>query len=64
MHLRKYALFVVAFVIFLVPVTGRAQDLKSVLARLDAAATNFHAATADFEYDISITDPVPDTDVQ
>lgn len=64
MHFRKYAFLVVAFAIFLVPVNGRAQDLKSVLARLDAAAVNFHAASADFEYDISITDPVPDTDVQ
>lgn len=43
---------------------ARAQDLKTVLAKLDAAATNFRSVSADFEYDISVTDPVPDTDVQ
>ena len=42
----------------------RAQDLKSVLAKLDTAAAKFNSATADFEYDIVVTDPVPETDVQ
>ncbi|WP_348265008.1 outer-membrane lipoprotein carrier protein LolA [Telmatobacter sp. DSM 110680] len=41
-----------------------AQDLKSVLAKLDAASANFHSTIANFEFDSSQTDPVPDTDVQ
>jgi len=41
-----------------------AQDLKTVLARLDSSAANFHSASADFEYDIVATEPVPETDVQ
>lgn len=40
------------------------QDLKTVLARLDAAAANFHSTSADFEFDSIQTDPVPDKDVQ
>ena len=41
-----------------------AGDLKATLAKLDAAATNFHTTTADFEFDSVQTDPVPDKDVQ
>jgi outer membrane lipoprotein-sorting protein len=41
-----------------------AQDLKTVLAKLDASAANFHSTSADFEFDTTQTDPVPDTDVQ
>lgn len=41
-----------------------AQDLKSVLAKLDAAAPNFHSTSADFQFDSYQTDPVPDKEVQ
>ena len=41
-----------------------AQDLKTVLAKLDAAAPNFHSTSADFEFDSNQTDPVPDKEVQ
>jgi hypothetical protein len=41
---------------------ARAQDLAAVLARLDAAAKNFHTTTAAFEFDTVVTDPIPDTD--
>jgi outer membrane lipoprotein-sorting protein len=41
-----------------------ADDLNSVLSRLDAAAAKFHTTSADFEWDSSQTDPIPDTDVQ
>ena len=41
-----------------------AQDLKSVLSRLDAASANFHTVSADFQFDSIVTDPVPDTTVQ
>jgi outer membrane lipoprotein-sorting protein len=41
-----------------------AQDLKSVLDKLDKAAASFRSASADFEYEIVVTDPVPETDIQ
>lgn len=41
---------------------AQAEDKAGVLARLDAAAKNFHTTTADFEFDSIQTDPVPDTD--
>lgn len=44
--------------------TARADDLQTVLRQLDAAAANFHTASADFEFDSIQTDPFPDTDVQ
>jgi outer membrane lipoprotein-sorting protein len=59
-------LFAGLLVILLVP--GRtafaAGDLKSTLAKLDAAAANFHTTTADFEFDSIQTEPVYDKDVQ
>jgi outer membrane lipoprotein-sorting protein len=60
---RKLAL--AAVFVFLLPVlTVRAEDLKSVLSKLDVAAANFRSTSADFQFDTVQTDPVPDTDVQ
>jgi hypothetical protein len=42
----------------------RAEDLNGVLAKLDAAAKNFHTTAASFEFDTVQTDPIPDTDIQ
>jgi outer membrane lipoprotein-sorting protein len=44
--------------------TAAAQDLKTVLAQLDAAAANFRSTSADFQFDSYVTDPVPDKEVQ
>lgn len=41
-----------------------AGDLKSTLAKLDAAAARFKSTSADFQFDSVTTDPVPDTEVQ
>ncbi len=41
-----------------------ADDLDSVLSRLDAAAARFHTTSANVEWDAAQTDPIPDTDVQ
>lgn len=62
----KKILIAAAFPLFIAPITPRAtaQDLKSVLAKLDAESANFHSTTANFEFDSVQTDPVPDTDVQ
>ena len=65
MNLRTKFLFLAIFSMVLLP--GRAafaDDLKSVLQKLDAAAKNFHSITADVEFDTIQTDPIPDTDVQ
>jgi outer membrane lipoprotein-sorting protein len=41
-----------------------AGDLNASLAKLDAAAARFKSAAAEFEFDSTQTDPVPDTEVQ
>ena len=66
MHLGKKVLIVALFAFLFASVTPKsaAQDLKTVLAKLDAAAANFHSTSADFEFDSIQTDPVPDKDVQ
>jgi outer membrane lipoprotein-sorting protein len=64
MQLRRN-LALAALLALLLPVRAAfAEDLKSVLAKLDAAGANFRSTTADFEFDTVQTDPVPDTDVQ
>ena len=45
------------------PCKLRAEDLNSVLAKLDAAAQNFHTTSAHVEFDTIQTDPIPDKDV-
>ena len=61
----KTLLFVTAALLFALPSQHlAAQDLKTVLSRLDAAAANFHTVSADFEFDSIVTDPVPDKTVQ
>jgi outer membrane lipoprotein-sorting protein len=66
MHLDRklvYAAFI-AFVLLPGRAVFAADDLKTVLRRLDVAAANFHTTSADFQFDTVQTDPVPDTDVQ
>jgi len=46
------------------PATATAQDLNSVLAKLNAAAAKFKSTSADFEFDTVETVPVTDKDVQ
>ncbi len=41
-----------------------ADDLQSVLHKLDAAARNFRSTAADFTFDTEQLVPVPDTDIQ
>lgn len=66
MHPGKKIWLAASLALILAPISSNlaAQDLKTVLARLDATAGNFHSSSAEFEYDIVVTDPVPDTDVQ
>ncbi|HEY3704876.1 MAG TPA: outer membrane lipoprotein-sorting protein [Terracidiphilus sp.] len=41
-----------------------ADDLNSVLRKLDAAAANFRTTTAEFKAESVMTDPIPETEVQ
>jgi outer membrane lipoprotein-sorting protein len=43
--------------------TVQADDLKSVLAKLDTAAQDFHSTSAHVEFDTIQTEPIPDKDV-
>jgi outer membrane lipoprotein-sorting protein len=62
---QRKKLALAAFVFILLPMHAAfAEDLKSVLAKLDVAAANFRTTSADFQFDTVQTDPVPDTDVQ
>lgn len=63
MRLRSRFFLPFVLVAAFVPISAlRAEDLASVLAKLDAAAKNFHTTTATFEFDTVQTDPIPDTD--
>jgi outer membrane lipoprotein-sorting protein len=66
MRLGKRILIAAVFAFVFASITQKtaAQDLKSVLAKLDAAAANFHSTSADFEFDSIQTDPVPNKEVQ
>jgi hypothetical protein len=64
MHLaRKLLYFAIIPAAFLLARPVHADDLQSVLQRLDAAAKDFHTTTANVEFDTIQTDPIPDTDV-
>lgn len=63
MHSRNPLVLLALVALAILPLrTAQAEDLASVLAKLDAAANGFHTATANFEFDNNQTDPVPDTD--
>ncbi|MGA2907144.1 MAG: outer membrane lipoprotein-sorting protein [Terracidiphilus sp.] len=65
MRLRSKFFLPIVLVAAFVPISAlRAEDLAGVLAKLDAAAKNFHTTTASFEFDTVQTDPIPDTDTQ
>jgi len=64
MHLRNLFLPLAFAAAALLPIrSAAAQDLASVLQRLDAAARDFHTTAATVEYDNILTDPIPDKDV-
>jgi outer membrane lipoprotein-sorting protein len=66
MQFMRRIIFAALTVLMLLPCRAAfaADDLKAVLEKLDAAATNFHTTTADFEFDSTQTVPITDTDVQ
>ncbi len=65
MHLRKL-IFAALLMFALLPVRAAfaAENLDSVLRKLDAAAANFHTTSADVEFDTVSTQPIFDEDIQ
>jgi outer membrane lipoprotein-sorting protein len=65
MHLRKLV-FAASIALALLPVrvVCAAENLDSVLRKLDAAAANFHTTSADFVFDTVSTQPIYDEDIQ
>jgi outer membrane lipoprotein-sorting protein len=62
---RSTVLLTAAALLFALPTPNlAAQDLKTVLSKLDASAASFHSTAADFQFDSYISDPVPDKDTQ
>ena len=66
MRLRRKLVYAAFIALVLLPVRTAyaADDLETVLHRLDVAAANFHTTSADFQFDTIETVPVPDKDVQ
>lgn len=46
------------------PLSAKADDLQSVLDRLNVASKKFHSLSASVVFDTETQDPVPDTDIQ
>lgn len=64
MHRKGTFVLLVILAMALVPVRqARANDLKSVLQRLNDAAEGFHTTSAHVEFDTIQTEPIPDKDV-
>ena len=65
MHLRKLVI-AASIMLVLLPVRAAfaADNLESVLRKLDTAAANFHTTSANFEFDTVDTVPIYDKDVQ
>jgi len=53
-----------ALVVFSVRAAFAADDLQTVMHKLDAASANFRTTSADFEFDTVMTLPIYDKDVQ
>jgi outer membrane lipoprotein-sorting protein len=59
----KFLVALAAMVVLGAP-AAHAEDLNSVLRKLDAAAANFRSTSADFKFESVMTDPIPETEVQ
>ena len=57
-------LAIMAALLLSAPAPMRADDLHSVLHKLDLAAARFHTTSADFKFDSVQTVPIPDEDKQ
>lgn len=64
MHCHTKVAIVLAVLLVPARAVFAAEDLKSVLLQLNAAAARFHSMSADLDAENQQTDPIPDTDVQ
>lgn len=68
MHLGRKSAFAFAALAAIILLPGRsafaADNLQSVLHKLDQSAAKFRSASANFEFDSVTTEPVPDKNVQ
>jgi outer membrane lipoprotein-sorting protein len=66
MMLSKKIILAAALVLAMAPARTvfAADDLQSVLRKLDAASANFRTTSANFEFDTVTTEPIYDKDVQ
>jgi outer membrane lipoprotein-sorting protein len=68
MHLRRKLVFAASMALLLLTARAAfaapADEKDRVLRRLDEAARNFHATSADFQFDSVETDPIYDKDTQ
>jgi outer membrane lipoprotein-sorting protein len=64
LHLLAASLAFAVFALLDTQAAFAADDLQSVLSKLDAAAANFHTASADFVFDTETLQPIADTDIQ
>lgn len=66
MMLSRKLFFAAAIVLAMVPARSAfaADDLQTVLRKLDTASANFRSTSADFEFDTVMTIPIFDKDVQ
>ncbi len=62
--MRKVFFLFLAAMLLPAPRLMAAEDLKSVLGKLNAAAKGFRTTSADFEFDSVTTVPIEDTEVQ
>jgi outer membrane lipoprotein-sorting protein len=61
---RKFVIAAAVALAMLPANCGVAEDLQSVLRKLDTASANFRTTSADFEFDTVTTQPIYDKDVQ
>lgn len=64
MHRKMKLIFPALLALVLLPSMGWSGDKESVLRRLDTAAANFRTASAEFEFDTFVKEPIPETDRQ
>jgi|ERR1700721_188986 outer membrane lipoprotein-sorting protein len=64
MRVRKLLFLLSLAALITAPLSARADDLHSVLDRLNAAAKKFHSMSANVVFDTETQDPVPDSDIQ
>jgi outer membrane lipoprotein-sorting protein len=64
MRLRKLLFLLSLATLLAAPLSAKADDLQSVLNRLNTAAKKFRSMSASVVFDTETQDPVPDSDIQ